>query len=198
MRVPGAGLTARASSTATPCSARSSPTSSAKVCRVRGSPSMSSVTALSSATNAVVPPARNATTRACGTRRRSCSGRTGTRRRRAPRRAPDRRAGAGTVSAVTVGACAMRAAPPVAVTVRPVGTSTTVGVCRFHAASVSSSCGGTADGPGTTTVCGGTGDAPGTTTACGDTGDGPGTTTVAGPRVPAAALRPLPLPRAAR
>jgi hypothetical protein len=45
-------------------------TSSAKVCRVRGLPSTLSSIALSLATNAVVPPARNATTSACGTSRR--------------------------------------------------------------------------------------------------------------------------------
>ncbi|RPK49499.1 hypothetical protein EES39_07360 [Streptomyces sp. ADI92-24] len=106
----GTGETVRCPSTAMPSSARSSPTSSAKVCRVRGSPSMSSVTALSSAMNAQVPPARNATTSACGTRRRRFSGRPDTLRRRPARRAPARPPpAAGTAPDATVRAAAMAA-----------------------------------------------------------------------------------------
>ena len=81
----------RARRPSTPSSARSSSTSSAKVCRVRGSPSTLSSTALSLATNAEVPPARNATTSACGTSRRSGAGPlAGPAARARPRRAPAR------------------------------------------------------------------------------------------------------------
>lgn len=66
-------------------------TSSAKVCSVRRRPSTFSSTALSLATKAVVPPARNATTSACGTSRRTASGRAGG-LRRAPRRTVPSRA----------------------------------------------------------------------------------------------------------
>ena len=54
-------------------------TSSAKVCRVRGLPSTLSSIALSLATKAVVPPARKATTSACGSSRRRCVGPLGAR-----------------------------------------------------------------------------------------------------------------------
>lgn len=86
----GAGVTTSWAPTAMPSSSRSSSMSSAKVCRVRCSPSTVSRTALSWATNAVVPLTRKATTRACGTRRRRLSGRAGRLRRCAARRASAR------------------------------------------------------------------------------------------------------------
>ncbi len=91
------GATTSWAPTSTPCWARSSVTSSAKVCRVRGLPSTFSSIALSLATNAVVPPARKATTRACGTSLRIAEPVSG---RSALRRRPCRAAGSLSGSAV--------------------------------------------------------------------------------------------------